>query len=100
MQNVVEDIRRGIDEIRNLLGPINHKLQILDYKVTDNRISLEMKSAEFEARISSNTLKISEQAVKSHEHSRQIAILFERIQAIEFSLNVPKRPEKEPVKGD
>lgn len=100
MQNVVEDIRQGIDEIRNLLGPMSLKLQNLDDKVTENRTLAELITSEFEARIEANALKISEQAIKSHEHSRQIAILFERIQWVETSLNVPKRPEKGPDNED
>lgn len=100
MQNVVEDIRRGIEEIRNLLGPINLKLHNLDHKVTESRISFELRTSEFEARIEANALKISEQAIKSEEHSRQIASLFERVQWMEALLNLPKRSEKEPGKSD
>jgi hypothetical protein len=96
MQNVVEEIMQGIGEIRNLLGPINLKLQNLDHKVTDNRISFELRTSEFEARIKANTSKIFEQETKSEVHSRQIAILFERLQWMESCLNVPKRPDKEP----
>ncbi|HEX3625943.1 MAG TPA: hypothetical protein VH280_11015 [Verrucomicrobiae bacterium] len=96
MQNVIEDICRGIDEIRNLLGPINLKLQNLDHKVTENRISVELRTSEFDVRIAANALKISEQATKSQEHSHQIASLWQRVQWIEARLNAPKRPEKEP----
>lgn len=87
---------RGIGEIRDLLGPMTLKLQNLDHKISDNWISFELKTSEFEARIKANTSKISEQAVKSDEHSRQIAILFKRLQWMESCLNVPKRSDKEP----
>lgn len=100
MQNVVEDIRRGIEEIRDMLGPMSLKLQNLDQKVTESRISAELRTSEFDARIEANSLKISEQTVTSREHSLQIANLFERVQWLEACLNVPKRSEKEPGKSD
>lgn len=96
MQNVVEEIRRGIDEIRDLLGPISLKVENLNHKVTENRVSFELRTSEFEARITANASKIFEQAIKNDEHSRQIASLFDRLQWMETWLNVPKRPEKEP----
>jgi hypothetical protein len=99
MQNVVEDIRQGIDEIRNLLVPMNLKLQNLDDKITQNKRSFESRISEFEARSEENALKISEQVIKSQEHSRLIASLFERVQWIEVSLNVPKRPGKATGQG-
>lgn len=89
MQNAVEDIRRGILEIRNLIGPIDVKLGILEHKVS-------AKATELEARIAINALRISEQLTKTQEHSRQIASLFEQVKWIEVFLNVPKRPEKAP----
>jgi hypothetical protein len=94
MQNVVEDIHRGINEIRDLLGPMNLKLENLDQKISENSISFQSKWVEFEAKIAAHTLRISEQAIKSDDHSRQIASLFERIRWMEATLNVPKRPEK------
>ncbi|HEV2318704.1 MAG TPA: hypothetical protein VGV18_03075, partial [Verrucomicrobiae bacterium] len=76
--------------------PMNLKLQNLDHKITENKRSFESRTSEFEARNEENALKISEQLTRSREHSRQIASLFERVQWIEISLNVPKRPEIAP----
>lgn len=95
MQNVVEEIMQGIGEIRNLLGPMTLKLQNLDHKISDNWISFEVKTSEFEARIAANASKISEQAIKNDEHSRQIAILFERLRWMESRLNTPKGSDRE-----
>jgi len=100
MQNVVEDIHCGINEIRNLLGPMNLKLENLDLKISECSISFQSRWSEFDAKIAAHTLSISEQTVKSDEHTRQIASLFERIQWMEATLNVPKRPEKEQEKFD
>lgn len=100
MQNVVEDIHQGINEIRNLLGPMSLKLENLDQKISESRTSFQSRWSEFEAKLVANTLNISEQAIKSEEQSRRIASLFERIQWMEATLNVPKRPEKESGKSD
>jgi hypothetical protein len=100
MQNVVEDIHRGINEIRNLLGPMTIKLENLDHKISESKTSFDLRWSEFEAKIAANTFSISEQAIKSLEQSRQIASLFERIQWTEATLNVPKRPGKELGKFD
>lgn len=98
MQNVVEDIHRGINEIRNLLGPMNLKLENLDQKISESRTFFQSRWSEFEAKLAANTLSISEQAIKFEEHTRQIASLFEQIQWMEATLNVSKRPKNEPEK--
>lgn len=98
MQNIVEDIHQGINEIRNLLGPMNLKLENLEQKISEGRTSFQSRWSEFEAKIAANTLSISEQAIKSQEQSRQIASLFEWLQWMQTTLNVPKRPEKDPEK--
>ncbi|MGH7942705.1 MAG: hypothetical protein ACREFR_16720 [Limisphaerales bacterium] len=96
---MVEEIRRGVDEIRNLLGPMTLKLQNLDHKITESRITFELRTSEFEAKIAANSTRISEQTLKNHEYSSQIAALFERVQWIEAWLDVPKPPKKEPGKS-
>lgn len=93
MQNGVEDIHRGILELRSMLGPIDSKLGLLEYKVT-------AKASELEARIATHSLRITEQAAKCHEHSEQIAILVEEVKWIEAYLNLPKRPDKKPGAGE
>lgn len=95
MQNAVEDIRRGIHEIRSLLGPIDAKLDLLEHKVF-------AKASELEAKIAVNSLRISEQAARSQEHSTQIGRLFDQVKWIEGLLKIPKRPGKgrRPATGD
>lgn len=88
VQNAVEDIRQGIHEIRNLLGPMGSKLELLEHKVA-------AKASELEARVAINALRISEQAARCQEHSGQIASLFEQIKWIKGFLDISKRPEKE-----
>ncbi|MGH7939776.1 MAG: hypothetical protein ACREE6_15700 [Limisphaerales bacterium] len=95
MQNAIEDIRQGIREIRHLLGPIDVKLGNLEHKIVANRVTSESKMSELDARISVNALRISEHAVKSQEHTGQIATLFERMKQLEGRLKLPKRAKNE-----
>jgi hypothetical protein len=94
MQNAVEEIRNGIQEIHDLLEPIGVKLDNLDQKVSVSRVTFESKTFELEARIVANAAKISEQAIKSQEHSSQIASLFEQVKSIQGCLKISRQPEK------
>jgi hypothetical protein len=96
MQNAVEEIRDGIQEIHNLLGPIGLKLDNLDQKVSVSKFIFESKAFELEARIVANVARISEQASKSQEHSSQIASLFEQVKSIQGRLRASRQPEEEP----
>ncbi|HEV2318527.1 MAG TPA: hypothetical protein VGV18_02170, partial [Verrucomicrobiae bacterium] len=61
MQNTFEDIREQIHEIRNMLGPIDIKLDSLDHKITAGRISYEARTSEIETKIATESVRVAEQ---------------------------------------
>lgn len=103
MQNTLEEIRNELHSIRNILGPIDLKLDNLDHKILAGRMSFETRTSELDARIAANALRISELAVRDEDHSEEIAQLSERVKRIEVFLNVPRTVDKtapSPVRED
>lgn len=104
MQNTFEEIREQIHEIRNMLGPIDIKLDNLDHKITAGRISFEAKAADLESKIAAGALRISEQWTKISAHSDELAQQSERISRIELLLKMPvaamEKPAAAPVRKD
>jgi hypothetical protein len=94
MQNTFEEIREQIHEIRNMLGPIDFKLDSLDHKITVGRISFEAKATSLETKIATESLRISDQWSKISEHSDELAQQSERIRRIELLLKIPVNTEK------
>lgn len=94
MQSTFEEIRDEIHKIRNLLGPIDLKLDNLDHKITVSRITFESKASELEAKIGASSLKLSECALKVSTNSDDIAQQSERIKRIELFLKIPQSAEK------
>jgi uncharacterized coiled-coil protein SlyX len=86
MQNTFEEMREQIHEIRNLLSPINLKLDWLDGKITAGRASFEVRAADLEARIAESSLRIDSQWEKISEQSDELAEQSERLQRIEQQL--------------
>jgi hypothetical protein len=74
-----EQIREQIHEIRNFLGPLDVKLEGLDYQIKKSRATFELKTTELETKIASNS---SELALHS-EQIRQIQIFLKMPQALE-----------------
>jgi Trm5-related predicted tRNA methylase len=91
MQATLEQIRQQIHEIRNFLSPLDLKLENLDHQVTASRIKFESKTTELEAKISVNSLRTAEQAVKIDEHSDELVRQSERIKRIESFLKMSQR---------
>ena len=94
MQNAFEEIRDEIHKIRNLLGPIDLKLDNLDHKLTVSRITFESKTSELDNKIVANASRLSDHEVKISEHSDEIALQSERIRQIELFLKMPHGPDK------
>jgi chromosome segregation ATPase len=100
MQNAFEEIREEIHQIRNLLGPIDLKLDSLDHKITASRITFESKVSELDGKIAVNSSRLSEHEIKISEHSEEMALQSERIRQIELFLKMPQAGEKHPVRED
>jgi chromosome segregation ATPase len=103
VQNAFEEIRDEIHKIRNLLGPIDLKLDNLDHKITASRINFESKAAELDAKNEANLLRISQQAIQISEHADEIAQQSERLRRIEQFLKMPQsaeNPAPAPVRED
>jgi 2C-methyl-D-erythritol 2,4-cyclodiphosphate synthase len=94
MQDVIEDIREQIHEIRNILGPIDYKLENLAHQITASRLSFESKISGLETRMATNALRISEHDIKIAEHSDEFLQQSERIKRIELFLKMPLEIEK------
>ena len=94
MQNTFEEIREQIHEIRNMLGPIDIKLDSLDHKITAGRISFDAKTSDLEAKISAESIRNTEFWNKISEHSDQLAQQSERLRRIELLLKIPQTLEK------
>jgi uncharacterized protein (DUF3084 family) len=88
MQNAFEEVRQQIHEIRNILGPVDLKLDNLDHKITASRITLESKASDLAGKISNNSSRISEHEIKISEHSDEIAQQSERLKRIEQFLKI------------
>jgi hypothetical protein len=97
MQNAFEEIRDEIHKIRNLLGPIDLKLDNLDHKLTVSRITFESKASELDGKIAQNSSKLSEHEIKLSEHSDEIALQSERLRQIELFLKLPQGADKHPA---
>jgi len=90
MADAFEQIREQIHQIRNFLAPLDIKLENLDHQVTVSRIAFESKSSELDAKIASNSQRITEQAVKVSEHAAQIQNQFEQLRQIRLFLKMPE----------
>jgi hypothetical protein len=66
-----EQIRDQIHEIRNFLGPLDLKLEGLDYQITRSRLSFELKSLELENQLAQHSTQIDQHS----EQIRQIQLL-------------------------
>ena len=94
MQNAFEEIREQIHEIRNLLGPIDLKLDNLDHIITISRITFESKVSELNGKMAATSSRLSEHEVKISEHSDEIALQSERLRQIELFLKLPQSADK------
>lgn len=79
MKDQFEQIREQIHEIRNFLGPLDVKLESLDYQITRSRATFELKTAHLESQIAINSSEIA----RHSEQIRQIQIFLKMPQAIE-----------------
>lgn len=78
MQNAFEQIREQIHEIRNFLGPLDLKLEGLDYQITKSRVTFEVKALEMESKIAM--------------HTSQLALHSEQIRQIKMFVKMPETP--------
>lgn len=76
MNDHFEQIREQIHEIRNFLGPLDVKLEGLDYQIKRSRATFEMKTLELETKIAA--------------HSSEIALHSEQIRQIQTFLKIPQ----------
>jgi hypothetical protein len=103
MQTAFEEIREELHKIRNLLGPIDLKLDSLDHKITVSRITFESKASELDGKIAATSSRLSEHEIKISAHSDEMALQSERLRRIELLLKMPQDTEKHsaaPVRED
>jgi hypothetical protein len=90
MPDAFEQVRQQIHEIRNFLAPLDIKLDNLDHQITASRIAFESKTSELDAKVASNSLRITEQAVKIGEHAAAIQLQSEQLRQIRLFLKMPE----------
>ena len=83
MKDHFEQIREQIHEIRNFLGPLDVKLEGLDYQIKRSRATFELKTAELESKIAAN--------------SSELAFHSEQIRQIQIFLKIPPAAENRPA---
>jgi hypothetical protein len=88
-----EQIREQIHEIRNFLGPLDVKLEGLDYQIKRSRATFETKTLELETQIAAHT---SELALHS-EQIRQIQIFLKMPQSVDARPSAPARENQNPA---
>lgn len=94
MQNMFEQVREQIHQIRNYLSPLALKLDNLDHQIVVSRETFETRTKELDTKISVTSLRVTEQEMKIDEHSEALALQAERIKRIELLLNLQKAIEK------
>ena len=100
MQDVFQEIREQIHEIRNLVGPFDLKLSALDHQISASRVFFEEKTAALESRVAS---RLNQQDMKIADLLDGQSQLSERIRRLEQTLETPAKPEKSaaaPVRED
>ena len=98
MQDVFQEIREQIHDIRNLVGPFDLKLSALDHQITASRVFFEEKTAALESRMS---LRLDHQDVKIADILADQKQLSERMNRLELVLELPKKGGKTaPVRED
>ncbi len=103
MQDVFENIREQLHEIRNLVGPVDLKLSNLEHQFAQTRILFEERTASFESKLLANAYRLNEQATQIHDVVEQTVLLSERMKRIELALKMSPVPDEGkvlPVHGD
>ena len=85
MKEQFELIRQQIHDIRSFLGPLDLKLEGLDYQIKRSRATFELKALEFETQLALH----SSQIAKHSEQIRQIQLFINMPQAMDRSSSSP-----------
>src|ERR1700734_3202153 len=92
MREPFEEIRDQIHEIRNIIGPVDIKLETLESHIADCKIFFEQRCNTFESKLAANSIRVDQQLVKTEDIEEQISQLSERVRRIEFELKLPSQP--------
>ena len=92
MNELFEEIRQQIHDIRNIIAPFDLQMANLDHQIAAMRVSFESKMTGFETKLTANSSQLIEHALKISGLLGAITQLSERVNWIEFSLKVPDRP--------
>lgn len=90
MKDQFDQIRQQINEIRNFIGPLDHKLEGLDYQITRSRISFEVKALEIDAKVTVNSSEIA----KHSEELKQIRNFIKMPESLEIPGPGPVHQDK------
>ena len=90
MQDAFEQVLEQIHQIRNFLAPLDIKLENLDHQISVSRLAFESKASELDAKVASNSLRLTEQAVKINEHAAEIRTQAQQLRQILLFLKMPE----------
>ncbi len=93
MNDHFEQIREQIHEIRNFLGPLDVKLEGLDYQIKRSRATFETKTLELETQIAAHSSELGLHA----EQIRQIQIFLKMPQSVDTRPSVPTSENQNPA---
>lgn len=102
MQSAFEEIRLQIHDIRNLLGPIDIKLENLDHQLTVGRMTFDAKASDLESKIAVNGIRVADQTARIEELSEQVASHSERLKRLEgfLKLSTGEQEKQSPTHED
>ena len=102
MQEVFDEIRGQIHELRNLIAPFDLRLASLDQNISAARGLFEKRTTAIETKMRVNEIRLDEQDNKIADIREDYVHLSERVKQLVLALNHPK-PESSmslPVRED
>lgn len=93
MEDVFENIREQLHEIRNIVGPVDLKLSNLEHQFARTRTLLEERNIAIESRLSATIIRTDEQTSQISDVLEQNARLSERVRRIELILKIAPIPD-------
>lgn len=93
MQAVFEEIKEQIHGLRNMLGPFDIKLSLLDEQVSASRALFEERTALLETKALAGAIRLDRQDTKIIHIEEEYARLSERVKQIEQALQIPAKSD-------
>jgi chromosome segregation ATPase len=93
MQAVFEEIKEQIHALRNMVGPFDLKLSLLDEQISASRTLFEERTHLLETKALATTIRLDKQDTKIAQIEEGYVRLSERMKQIEQAMKVQGSPE-------